>query len=109
MDSLQLAKQLDSLKNSNLKGLDVSATVNINKAAKFTIVVDERNGDVVKLQGEAHLNGGIDASGKTNLTGTIQLKKDLTILLTLPLNGTLTSKKAVPSPGQATQPAPTSI
>jgi hypothetical protein len=33
-------------------------------------VVDERNGDVVHIQGEAHLNGGIDASGKTNLTGT---------------------------------------
>src|SRR6201999_431704 len=50
--------------------LDVTATININKAAKFTIVVDESNGDVVHLQGEAHLNGGIDASGKTNLTGT---------------------------------------
>ena len=37
---------------------------------RSTIVVDERNGDVVHIQGEAHLNGGIDASGKTNLTGT---------------------------------------
>src|SRR5476651_190222 len=70
LDSILLAKRLDSLKNSKLKGLDVTATVNINKAAKFTIVVDENNGDVVHLQGEAHLNGGIDASGKTNLTGT---------------------------------------
>ena len=70
LDSILLAKQLDSLKKTNLKGLDVTATVNINKAAKFTIVVDENNGDVVHLQGEAHLNGGIDASGKTNLTGT---------------------------------------
>jgi hypothetical protein len=70
LDSVLLAKHLDSLKNSNLKGLDVTATINISKAAKFTIVVDERNGDVVHIQGEAHLNGGIDASGKTNLTGT---------------------------------------
>lgn len=70
LDSILLAKKLDSLKKSNLKGLDVTATVNISKAAKFTIVVDERNGDVVHLQGEAHLNGGIDPSGKTNLTGT---------------------------------------
>ncbi|MDB5009599.1 MAG: hypothetical protein JWQ06_388, partial [Mucilaginibacter sp.] len=70
LDSILLARQLDSLKKSNLKGLDVTATVNISKAAKFTIVVDARNGDVVHLQGEAHLNGGIDASGKTNLTGT---------------------------------------
>src|SRR5476651_1148528 len=70
LDSIFLAKQLDSLRKSNLKGFDVSATIKINKAAKFTIVIDERNGDVVHLQGEARLNGGIDPSGKTNLTGT---------------------------------------
>jgi hypothetical protein len=69
-DSILMAKKLDSLKKTSLSGLDVTATININKAAKFTIVVDERNGDVVQIQGEAHLNGGIDASGKTNLTGT---------------------------------------
>jgi len=70
LDSIFLAKRLDSLRKSNLKGLDVTATIKIDKAAKFTIVVDERNGDVVHLQGEANLNGGIDASGKTNLTGS---------------------------------------
>ena len=69
LDSILMARQLDSLKQSNLKGLDVSATVNISKAARFTIVIDPSNGDVVHIQGEAHLNGGIDPSGKTNLTG----------------------------------------
>ena len=70
LDSIFLAKKLDSLRKSNLTGLDVSATIKINKEARFTIVVDERNGDVVHLQGEAQLNGGIDPSGKTNLTGS---------------------------------------
>ncbi|MCC8423935.1 translocation/assembly module TamB domain-containing protein [Mucilaginibacter sp. UR6-11] len=70
LDSIMLAKRLDSLKQTSLSGLDVNATININKAAKFTIVIDERNGDVVQLQGEARLNGGIDPSGKTSLTGT---------------------------------------
>ena len=69
LDSILLARKLDSLKQSNLKGLDVSANVNISKNAKFTVVVDPSNGDVVHIQGEAHLNGGIDPSGKTNLTG----------------------------------------
>ena len=69
-DSVFLARQLDSLKKTGLKGLDVTATIKVNKAAKFTIVVDARNGDVVQLQGDAQLSGGIDASGKTNLTGT---------------------------------------
>ena len=69
-DSILLARQLDSLKKSELTGMDVNATVNIDKNANFTIVVDERNGDVVQLKGEAHLSGGIDPSGKTSLTGT---------------------------------------
>lgn len=69
-DSILIARQLDSLKQSEITGLDVNATVNIDKNAAFTIVVDERNGDVVHLKGEAHLSGGIDPSGKTSLTGT---------------------------------------
>jgi hypothetical protein len=70
MDSILLAKQLDSLRKSSLTGLDVTATINVNKNANFTIVVDESNGDIVKLKGEAQLNAGIDPSGKINLTGT---------------------------------------
>jgi hypothetical protein len=70
LDSIMLAKRLDSLRKSEVKGMDVNATINVNKNAKFTVVVDQQNGDVVKLQGEAHLNGGIDPSGKTSLTGT---------------------------------------
>ena len=75
LDSIFLAKQLDSLRKSDLVGLDVTATIKITKEAKFTIVVDERNGDVVQLRGEAQLNGGIDASGKTNLTGTYTVEQ----------------------------------
>ena len=70
VDSIFLAKQLDSLRKSSVSGLDVSATINIKKTANFTIVVDERNGDVVQLKGDAQLNGGIDPSGKISLTGT---------------------------------------
>lgn len=73
-DSVLLAKQLDSLRKARVSGLDVSATIRINKNANFTVVVDERNGDVVKLRGEAQLNGGIDPSGKTNLTGTYTIE-----------------------------------
>jgi hypothetical protein len=69
-DSIFLAKQLDSLKKTGLTGMDVSATIKIDKAAKFTIVIDERNGDVVQLSGDAQLNMAIDPSGKTSLTGT---------------------------------------
>ncbi|GAA4336847.1 hypothetical protein GCM10023149_45960 [Mucilaginibacter gynuensis] len=70
LDSILLAKQLDSLRKSDVTGLDVSATINISKKANFHIVIDERNGDVVHMRGEASLNGAIDPSGKINLTGS---------------------------------------
>ncbi len=75
IDSILLAKQLDSLKKTSLNGLDVSANIRINKNANFTIIIDPNNGDVVHIKGEAQLNGGIDPSGKTNLTGTYTIEQ----------------------------------
>ncbi|MBS1520056.1 MAG: translocation/assembly module TamB [Bacteroidetes bacterium] len=74
-DSIMLAKQLDSLKKSKLTGMDVNATIKINKDAVFNIVIDQNNGDIVHIKGEAQLNGGIDPSGKTNLTGTYTVEQ----------------------------------
>ncbi|MDT3402460.1 hypothetical protein QE417_001532 [Mucilaginibacter terrae] len=70
LDSILLAKRLDSLRKSELTGLDVNATINVSKEANFNIVIDERNGDVVHIKGDAQLSAGIDPSGKINLTGT---------------------------------------
>ncbi|MCJ8210201.1 translocation/assembly module TamB domain-containing protein [Mucilaginibacter sp. RS28] len=69
-DSILLARQLDSLRKSEVTGMDVNMTLNINKNANFNIVIDERNGDVVHIKGGASLQAGIDPSGKINLTGT---------------------------------------
>lgn len=69
-DSILLVRQLDSLRKTSAIGMNVSANITVNKAAKFTVVVDAANGDVVHLQGQAQLSGGIDPSGKTSLTGT---------------------------------------
>ncbi|UAY55239.1 translocation/assembly module TamB domain-containing protein [Arachidicoccus terrestris] len=73
LDSILVERQLDSLRNTAVQGMDISATINVDKNALFSIVLDERNGDMVKLRGEAHLNGGIDPSGKTSLTGTYEV------------------------------------
>ncbi|SEA20992.1 Family of unknown function [Arachidicoccus rhizosphaerae] len=73
LDSIMIEQQLDSLRNTGVQGMDISATINVDKNALFSIVLDERNGDMVKLKGEAHLNGGIDPSGKTSLTGTYEV------------------------------------
>jgi hypothetical protein len=70
LDSILIAKQLDSLRKSEVTGLDLNATLKVSKNANFNIVIDDRNGDVVHIKGEAQLSAGIDPSGKINLTGT---------------------------------------
>ncbi|AWG22440.1 hypothetical protein FFWV33_13355 [Flavobacterium faecale] len=50
-------------------GIDATVNIVVDKKAEISIVIDESNGDYLKLQGEAQLTGGIDPSGKTTLTG----------------------------------------
>ncbi|MEP6512493.1 MAG: translocation/assembly module TamB domain-containing protein, partial [Parafilimonas sp.] len=74
IDSSAQKTILDSLtRQSKVKGIDVSANIETDSAAKFTMVIDERNGDALTLQGRADLTGGIDKSGKTSLTGNYEL------------------------------------
>jgi translocation and assembly module TamB len=73
-DSLFLASY-DSLNVSTLVGYDISANIEIKKEAVLSMVIDEANGDLLNLQGEALLTGGIDPSGKVTLTGSYVLDK----------------------------------
>lgn len=73
-DSLFLAPY-DSLNQSSLVGFDVATNLIVDKDAIFNIVIDEANGDLVNLQGEANLSAGIDPSGKINLTGTYEIEQ----------------------------------
>ncbi|HVY75657.1 MAG TPA: translocation/assembly module TamB domain-containing protein, partial [Puia sp.] len=73
-DSAQFAHFLDSLStHAELKGMDVSADIETDSNAQFTLVIDERNGDALAMRGRAELSGGIDKSGKTTLTGNYEL------------------------------------
>lgn len=65
-ETLQLENKFNE---SEIKGLDVSLAIQIDKEAQFTIVIDKSNGDKVSIKGEGDLMGGIDPSGKTTLTG----------------------------------------
>jgi hypothetical protein len=74
VDSSQLKSFLDSLaSNARLKGMDLSATIETDSSAQFTLIIDERNGDALSLRGRAELVGGIDKSGKISLTGNYEL------------------------------------
>lgn len=59
----------DTLSQTKVKGIDASVNIEIVKEAAISIIIDKGNGDYLKLKGEARLNGGIDPSGKTTLTG----------------------------------------
>lgn len=65
----------DSLNTSNLKGLDVSANIEVKKEAIFNLIVDEANGDFLRMRGEGMLNGSIDQSGKITLAGTYEMQE----------------------------------
>ncbi len=67
---LQQTEDMKSAVNSSeLLGMDVAVNISIVKEAELSLIIDKGNGDYLKLQGEAELSGGIDPSGKTNLTG----------------------------------------
>ncbi len=59
----------DSISQTQLKGLEASVNIQIDKQAELSLIIDKSNGDYLKLKGEARLTGGIDSSGKTTLAG----------------------------------------
>jgi hypothetical protein len=73
-DSLFLASY-DSLNTSSLQGMDISVNIEVDKAADFTLVVDEGNGDFLNVSGDAQLSAGIDPGGKITLAGTYEIEK----------------------------------
>lgn len=73
-DTTAMNTILDSISNQTpLKGMDVNMDITTDSSAVFTLVIDERNGDALTLRGRADLAGGIDESGKLNLTGSYEL------------------------------------
>ncbi|RFM26566.1 translocation/assembly module TamB domain-containing protein [Deminuibacter soli] len=56
-----------------LSGMDVNATIETDSTAKFTLVIDELNGDALKISGKADLAASMDESGKMSLTGDYRL------------------------------------
>lgn len=73
-DSLFL-NTFDSLKTVAFTGYDVSVNIDIDKKATFNLIVDPANGDFLQMRGTGQLSGGIDPSGKINLTGEYQVEE----------------------------------
>jgi translocation and assembly module TamB len=61
------------LVKTGISGADISANIIIDSNAVLNIVIDQNNGDALIVKGRATLVGGSDQSGKTTLTGTLQI------------------------------------
>ena len=74
-DTLLTKIQLDSLKTTApMTGITMSANIETDSSANFTMIIDQRNGDALKIRGRSHLNFGMDESGKTSLTGAYEIE-----------------------------------
>ncbi len=73
-DSVLLAPYY-CLNNCQLTGMDVAVNIEISKDATLSMVIDEGNGDFIRMKGEGLLSAGIDRSGKITLTGTYTLSE----------------------------------
>jgi len=71
-DNIEAQERLaieETVNKVSATGIDVSVNIEIVKEAELNLIIDKGNGDFLQLKGEAQLTGGIDASGKTTLTG----------------------------------------
>lgn len=69
----KVALSTDSVTKAPIMGINLSADLNMDKEAEFTVVVDPSNGDQLKVKGEGTLNATMDPSGKMSLTGRYEL------------------------------------
>lgn len=72
-DSLWQPTALDSLNTADIRNYDISVNITIDKESELNLIIDEGNGDFLRVKGEANLTGGIDPSGKVSLTGAYEL------------------------------------
>ncbi len=60
---------------SSFVGYDIRAVLQVNPAATFKIVVDERSGDNLSIAGRADLNLEINPNGRMTLSGNYEISK----------------------------------
>lgn len=75
MDTTVLLAKVDTISKTQLKGMDIAVNIEVDRNAELTLIIDEGNGDFLRMKGTAQLTGGIDRSGKTTLAGTYEIEE----------------------------------
>jgi hypothetical protein len=73
-------KPKDTVAEEAIKGLSLDIRAQITPESSLTIVLDEQNGDSLRVQGTATLAASIDPSGKTSLTGRYTISEGVYVL-----------------------------
>jgi translocation and assembly module TamB len=67
-------KRNGETESTGIQGFDVRAQLLIDPQAIFNVIVDERTGDNLRIQGEADLNMLMDPNGNISLSGKYEVK-----------------------------------
>lgn len=70
----QKALKSDSISKAPVKGINLTAKLEVDPEAELNVVVDPANGDALKVKGDANLTATMDPSGKISLTGRYEIK-----------------------------------
>lgn len=63
------------VEKSELKGLDISAVIEVDREATLKLIIDPSSGDSLVVRGDAALSFALDPSGKMSLTGAYGLNE----------------------------------
>ena len=69
----QKALKADSINKAPIKGINLTADINVDPEAELNVVIDPQNGDALKVRGTADLNATMDPSGKISVTGRYEI------------------------------------
>ena len=70
-----LTQREEEQTTSELKGIQLSAIIEVEPEAIFNVIVDESSGDNLQLGGEADLNVNMDPNGRITLAGKYEVSK----------------------------------
>jgi hypothetical protein len=69
----QKALKSDSISKAPIKGINLTADINVDPEAELNVVIDPANGDALKVRGDADLTAVMDPSGKISMTGRYEI------------------------------------
>ncbi|WP_442588707.1 translocation/assembly module TamB domain-containing protein [Pedobacter sp. AW31-3R] len=69
----QKSLKADSISKAPVKGINLTADLEVDPEAELNVVIDPANGDALKVRGTADLNATMDPSGKISVTGRYEI------------------------------------